>query len=54
VSVGLLGRKAHAIDVVGEVDQWRLRVHAERGGGEFRIHGVDQVDQRVLRMTRGE
>jgi len=31
--------------MVGEVDHDSFGVHAERGGDELGIHGVDQVDQ---------
>ena len=34
-----------AADVIGQVDEGGLGCHAERGGNEFGVNGVDQVDQ---------
>jgi hypothetical protein len=33
------------INVVGEIDQGGLRVHAEGSRNELGVHGVDQVDE---------
>jgi len=34
-----------AVDVVGEVEHRTLGVHAEGGGDQLRVDGVDQVGQ---------
>src|SRR6266566_4057574 len=33
------------MDAVGEIDHHAFWVHAERGGDQLGVHGVDQVDQ---------
>src|SRR6266567_5300314 len=39
------GGQPAGIDAVGKVDHDAFGVHAERGGHEFGVHAVDQVDQ---------
>lgn len=41
LSSDIAGRQPIGVDVVGQVDQRRLRIHPERGRDEFRVHRVD-------------
>ena len=46
-------RQPEFLDVVGEVGHHALRVHAERDGDQFGVHGVTRSARRVQRTIRG-
>jgi hypothetical protein len=50
----MLVGQATCVDLVSQIEHDTFGVHAEGGGDEFGVHGVDQVDQAGERSMRGE